>query len=71
MFTYYDPIGPNTFFWKQTISLLISLFFYFLISGMDIRYLKKNYLIISLYLFVVLLFVILAILGSAFSGAQS
>jgi cell division protein FtsW (lipid II flippase) len=71
MMTYYSSTGNNVMFEKQLISLVISIFGYFLISFLDVRYLKNNNLNLGLYIFVVSLFAVLAIIGGAFSGAQS
>jgi len=71
MMTYYSVEGGNSLFWKQLISLGISLGVFFAVSSLDVRYLKNNNLIMGLYIIVILLFSILAVLGSVFTGAQS
>jgi len=71
MMTYYSPEGGNSLFWKQLISLAISLGLFFVVSYLDVRYLKNNNLIKGLYILVILLFSVLAVLGSVFTGAQS
>jgi rod shape determining protein RodA len=71
MITYYSTDANNAMFWKQLISLSVSLFAYFLVSSLDIRYLKNNNFITVLYFFVIFLFAALALIGSVFTGAQS
>jgi len=71
MMTYFNPVGSNGMFFKQLISLVISLIVYFFVSGMNIQYLKNSNLISVLYFFVIFLFVVLMIMGSVFTGARS
>jgi cell division protein FtsW (lipid II flippase) len=71
MATYYHPGQENLLFQKESVTLLIVLVFYLLISNLDIRYLKNSNLILGMYGLIISIFLILAILGSAFSGARS
>lgn len=61
----------NGFFTKQLISIGISLVVFFAISFVDVRFLRRTSVVVSLYAFVSVLLIALFITGSVFQGAQS
>ncbi len=63
--------GDNGNFIKQAISLAISIIIFFVVSNMNMYFLKNSKFISFLYFGSVFLFILLIILGSSFSGAQS
>ncbi|PID83675.1 hypothetical protein CSB11_00140 [Candidatus Campbellbacteria bacterium] len=67
----YSFSGDNSLFQKQLISLCISILFYFLISNINIYFLKHSRFITFLYIFSVGLLLLVFVIGTAFSGAQS
>lgn len=67
----YSFVDDNSLFQKQAISLLVSIVVYFIVSNINFYFLKNSRFITFLYIFTVTLLLVLAFLGSAFSGAQS
>lgn len=61
----------NFFFWRQIIWLGISLVVFFIISSMDVSFLKRTQVIVWLYTISVGLLGVLFVLGSVVKGAQS
>ena len=61
----------NAAFFKQSISLSIAIVIFFIASNIDIYFLKNSRFISLLYFISVGLFLLLIVLGSAYSGAQS
>ncbi|MAZ40574.1 rod shape-determining protein RodA [bacterium] len=59
------------FFSRQIIWIAISLLVFFLLSFVDFRFLRKSGVVLSIYLFFVLLLLFLLILTTAVRGAQS
>jgi len=63
--------GENYFFEKQFIWVAISLLLFFSLSFFDFRFLKRTGILVSLFIFAVLLLTILLGLGSVVKGAKS
>lgn len=61
----------NLAFVKQSISLLIAVVVFFIASNIDIYFIKNSRFISLLYFISVALFILLIIIGSSYSGAQS
>ena len=64
-------IGTSPFFERQTIWLIVSIFVFLVTSTLDWGFLKNTRVIVSLFIFSVILLFLLFILGSVFKGAQS
>ncbi|MBP7250636.1 MAG: rod shape-determining protein RodA [Aliarcobacter sp.] len=45
--------SDNSIFWRQLLLIGISVFFFFIFSFMDMRFLKNSYLVITLYIFLI------------------
>jgi len=72
MITFYHSFGDNQhLFFKQTISLAIALFLYFIFSNIDIRFYKNQKFINFIYFATLFLLFSLYIFGSVLSGAKS
>lgn len=63
--------GGSNFFASQLVWVGISLFMFFLLSFFDFRFLKKTKVLMSLYVFFILVLISLFIFGSTIKGATS
>lgn len=64
-------VGETPFFTQQLIWVCISFVFFFCLSFLDFRFLKKTKILMSIYLFFILLLVMLFVFGSTIKGATS
>lgn len=71
LFTMNSFVESNVFFQRQIIWIIISFVVFIALSFVDFKFLRRTSIIVGLYLISVLLLLILFILGSVFSGAQS
>lgn len=62
--------GDNLFFEKQIIWLIVSITVFFFLSTIDFRFLKKTWVIISLFIISVLSLSTLFVLGNVVQGSQ-
>ncbi len=63
--------GSDVFFHKQLISIIISLFVFFLASSIDPRFLRKSRAVLSIYTICLFLLIMLFAVGHLSNGAQS
>lgn len=63
--------GGSVFFNKQLIWVAISLIVFFCCSFIDFRFLKRTYVLVSIFLFACFTLLLLFILGNVTKGAQS
>jgi len=63
--------GENYFFEKQLILLCIGLLVFFLVAGMDVRFLRRTGVLVFLFLATIGTLLMLFAVGSVFKGAQS
>jgi len=63
--------GSDVFFHKQLISIVISLFVFFLASNIDPRFLRKSSAVLSIYAICLFLLMMLFAVGHLSNGAQS
>jgi len=71
LFTMNSFAGDNIFFYRQILWISISTTVFIIFSFIDFKFLRRTGIVVSLYVISVLLLLILFILGSIFSGAQS
>jgi rod shape determining protein RodA len=64
-------IGQSRLFDRQIVWFVISVIFFFVMSGIDWRFLKSTKIIVTLFVLSVGLLLLLFVLGSVFKGAQS
>lgn len=63
--------GKNAFFDKQLVWILLSLIIFFGLSFVDLRFLRRTSVVVSLYVATIVLLSLLFAVGSIFKGAQS
>lgn len=71
LFTMSTFSGDNTFFQKQLIWIVISIFVFFIFSNIDFHFLRRSNILIFLYIFTASLLGFLFLAGSVFQGARS
>lgn len=71
LFTMNSFVGDNVFFQRQIIWISISLIVFFLLSFVDFKFLRRTGVVTTLYVVSISLLLVLFIIGSVFSGAQS
>ncbi|NQV93415.1 rod shape-determining protein RodA [Candidatus Kaiserbacteria bacterium] len=64
-------VGENYFFENQIIWTSVSVLLFFILSFIDFRFLRRTGVIVSLFLFSVLLLLLLFVFGDIVKGAQS
>ncbi len=63
--------GPDPFFLRQTLWIIIGVVVFFIASGIDWRFLRRRTVAISIYAVLIVPLVFLLILGRAIKGAKS
>ncbi len=63
--------GNSVFFEKQLIWIVLGVSMFFLISGMDIRFLKQSGVLVSLFFVASILLLLVVAVGSAVKGSRS
>lgn len=71
LFTMNSFVESNIFFQRQIIWIIVSFVVFIALSFVDFKFLRRTSIIVGLYVISVLLLLILFVLGSVFSGAQS
>ena len=71
MLMVFSPEVSNSGFFKQSLSLSIAVIIFFVISKIDVYFLKNSKFIYFIYSLAILLFLMLPLFGSTFSGATS
>ncbi len=61
----------DSYFWKQGVWIILSLFVYFAASRVEYRFLKSTKIVLGLYVLLLSVLTLLFILGHASKGAQS
>lgn len=61
----------DSYFWKQSVWMSISLLVYFFASRLEYRFLRSTKIVVSIYLFLLSILTMLFILGHISKGAQS
>lgn len=64
-------VGDNTFFEKQTIWASVSIIFFFLVSFIDFRFLRRTEVVVTLFIVAVSILLFLFGLGITVKGSQS
>jgi len=69
--TMHSFVGENVFFVRQIMWIFISILVFFLLSFMDLRFLKRADVLVGLFIFVLAMLSVLLIAGEAVQGARS
>ena len=70
LFTMNSFTGSDTFFHKQIIWIIVSVSVFFLLSFGDYRFLKKTKVVVTLYVFFLILLLLIFAVGKISMGAQ-
>lgn len=71
LFTMSSFQGNDSYFWKQSIWIIVSLLVFFVASFFEYRFLKQTHIVVSLYVVLILGLVLLFGLGHVSKGAES
>jgi rod shape determining protein RodA len=63
--------GENTFFYKQLVWFLVGGCVYVVLSSLDLRFLRRSSVVLSVYLILSFFLLLLFLVGSMFQGARS